>query len=398
MISIDSKEKIKNIVIFVSDALRYDFTPEEVTRMGIKTKMIASSIFTAPSFPSMFSGLYPNNHKVYSFTGPSINSNIQSLMNLKGYYTSLWTENSWLGLKEKSPLHRITRSANHIPLTSIKEPFIYVEDEKGGHCPYGWPVINSKYEEWDCKSFYEDYSKKSIAELKESYQIGVDRSVNIFKKRLETLAERGIEEETLVIFTSDHGELLGEYGGLIGHSLLTVPELVYVPLIFINPQLPTNINLESRGVARHVDMFPTICDILNINMQGKRLDGKSLYEKSRLPNFGFSFYNEIPKLEGFKKNLSYDLKEIGFWSENRGFVLRKNVSFIKRLMRSLMLNKFKKEENNVVYRKNIFKNKGFLYKLKKDLEAINMLSSKTLTFGEVPNVESIREILKDIPI
>ena len=64
MLSFHYKDKIKNVVIFVCDALRYDYTPDIISNMGIKAKMIASSNFTAPTFPSIISGLYPFNHNI----------------------------------------------------------------------------------------------------------------------------------------------------------------------------------------------------------------------------------------------------------------------------------------------------------------------------------------------
>jgi arylsulfatase A-like enzyme len=48
---------------------------------------------------------------------------------------------------------------------------------------------------------------------------------------------RGILDDSLVIFTSDHGELLGEYNGLYHHQTPVVPELVYVPLAFAGAEL-----------------------------------------------------------------------------------------------------------------------------------------------------------------
>jgi hypothetical protein len=398
MISFDNREKIKNILIFISDALRYDYTPENISRMGIKTKMIASSTFTAPTFPSIISGLYPFNHKVYSFHGSAIDQKVPTLMNLKGYYKSLWTENSWLGLNERSPLHRVIRCNRRVSLENIKEPFIYIEDEKGGHCPYGWPIINSQYEEWDCQSFFKDYSKKETSELIQSYKKGLERTESVFKKRIETLIDRGIEDNTLVIFTSDHGELLGEYGGLVGHTLVSVPELIYVPLIFIHPELPKNVNLKENGILRQVDVFPTILDILNIKINKDTLDGKSIYENPILPKQGFSYFNEKPKMKGLQKYLSYELKELGLWKENSGIVIRKNISFLKRFSRSLMLTKFKKDEINVIYRKGMLQRKGIVEKTKEDIEAIKLLSSKSLKFGDDIDLGETYEILNKISI
>ena len=60
-------EKINNIVIFVCDSLRWDYTPQSVIDKGITIKTIAASLYTAPSFPSIISGLYPPKTGIYNW-------------------------------------------------------------------------------------------------------------------------------------------------------------------------------------------------------------------------------------------------------------------------------------------------------------------------------------------
>ena len=134
-----NENKIKNIVFFNSDTLRWDQRPKEVTKMGVTIKTVTSSLFTGCSFPSMMTGLHPLNHRVFSFFN-KIPKNTKSLLNLKNYNCSLWTASK---LKSKNgkkfkQLYRILRHNKATSLTKIKPPFIYIENEKGGHCPYGW--------------------------------------------------------------------------------------------------------------------------------------------------------------------------------------------------------------------------------------------------------------------
>ena len=81
---------------------------------------------------------------------------------------------------------------------------------------------------------------------------------------------------------SDHGELLGEYGDLIGHGEASCPELVYIPIVFIHPSLPKGKTYENEGVLRHVDLFPTIKGILNIKSD-QYTDGVNLLQREKLP-------------------------------------------------------------------------------------------------------------------
>lgn len=132
-------------------------------------------------------------------------------MNLEGYNTSLWNENTWMkeDSPESTPLHVLLRQRKRISLEHIAPPFIFLEDEKGDHCPYGWPYADEGYEEWECIRFLRDHAGEGAERLREIYKQSIELSAAVFETRLKTLVQRGLLEDTLAIFTSDHGELLG---------------------------------------------------------------------------------------------------------------------------------------------------------------------------------------------
>lgn len=91
---------------------------------------------------------------------------------------------------------------------------------------------------------------------------------------LDYLEEAGIRDETLIIFTADHGEELSERGA-VGHTKNLYDELTRVPLVF---NLPSKI--KSRRVPEPVstiDIFPTVLGMLGkeskVEMAGKDLSG-----------------------------------------------------------------------------------------------------------------------------
>lgn len=321
---------IHNIMIFVCDSLRWDYLPDSVAYRGITFKTVASSLYTPCSFPSMVTGLYPPNHGVYSWRTDRISKKDLFLMNLDDYNFSLWNENTWLKCDppESTPLHKILNYPPRIDLGEIKLPFIYLEDEKGGHAPFGWRFGDTQYEEWDAVRFFRDYGGKSKEELCIRYRDGIDRSVEFFEKRLDVLKHRGIINNTLVIFTSDHGEGLGEYGGHVGHGRTTCPEVVYVPTVFIHPSLPAGLNLAGDGIIRHVDLFPTILDILNIKLP-RALDGISLVSAEQLPKFGFNnlVIKADDKFMGLR--IRYDHSESSVWDKDGGHVFRESKPLVK---------------------------------------------------------------------
>lgn len=105
---------------------------------------------------------------------------------------------------------------------------------------------------------------------------------------LETLESMGIADETLVIFTSDHGaqpippehqregELQRFNSGLRGHKGMVYDGGIRVPC-FIRWPGKIDAGRDLDGVAHFIDLAPTIFDIVgHPNTTGDRIDGSSL--------------------------------------------------------------------------------------------------------------------------
>jgi arylsulfatase A-like enzyme len=90
---------------------------------------------------------------------------------------------------------------------------------------------------------------------------------------IDGLEARGLIENTLIVFLSDHGEEFFEHGGFEhGHSLFN--ELLRAPLIL---SLPGRIPEGRRvpGQVRLVDVMPTLLDLLGIESRD-HFEGRSL--------------------------------------------------------------------------------------------------------------------------
>ena len=338
--------QIENIVLFVCNALRWDYAPESVLSRGIAFKTIASGIMTCASFPSIITGLYPQHHGVHSFHG-RIPKGTSSLLKLYGYNTSLWTGNI-LGFDppESALLYRLLRHRNRVSLEDLDPPFIYLEDHRGGHCPYGWSADDEEYEPWDCMSFFRDFGIKGERALRKRYQEGIQISAREFDDRMRVIDERGLADETLVVFLSDHGELLGKRGGVVGHGNITVPEVVYVPTVFIHSDLPKGKSFEQEGVLRHVDLYPTICDLLGRRVTTK-VSGVSLLDVKKLPHLGFTYFMERRK----RARLNYEIKEASVWDKDGGFMFREGNSLPLLLFRAFYVTALCKTCINAIYRR-----------------------------------------------
>ncbi|UCB61217.1 MAG: sulfatase [Candidatus Bathyarchaeota archaeon] len=93
-------------------------------------------------------------------------------------------------------------------------------------------------------------------------------------KILNFLEDHGISEKTLFVLTSDHGESLTEHGILFDHHGL-YDVSIHVPLIISGPGIPSGKRVD--GLVQHVDLVPTLLDILNIPISNKNMfDGNSL--------------------------------------------------------------------------------------------------------------------------
>ncbi len=83
---------------------------------------------------------------------------------------------------------------------------------------------------------------------------------------LESLQRSGMAEDTIIVFTSDHGDLLGAHGGLIQKWCNAFDEATRVPLLIAGP----GIDPAAPGVTvptSHVDLIPTLLGLAGIDME-----------------------------------------------------------------------------------------------------------------------------------
>ncbi|MDY0296434.1 MAG: sulfatase [Acidobacteriota bacterium] len=80
---------------------------------------------------------------------------------------------------------------------------------------------------------------------------------------LAALRMSGTDKDTLIVFTSDHGELIGEHGR-IGHGQAFFQELVRIPLILCGPGIPGGKRLSAR--VTHLGLSPTLADLMKAKL------------------------------------------------------------------------------------------------------------------------------------
>lgn len=85
----------------------------------------------------------------------------------------------------------------------------------------------------------------------------------------EQLKRTSFFENTVVVFTSDHGEMLGSHGGMMQKWYNAYQETLHVPFVISNPTLfpePKTTEL----VTSHVDLLPTLLGLADIDAEAVR--------------------------------------------------------------------------------------------------------------------------------
>ncbi|NWG00285.1 MAG: sulfatase-like hydrolase/transferase [Thermoanaerobaculaceae bacterium] len=91
---------------------------------------------------------------------------------------------------------------------------------------------------------------------------------------LATLKKQGVFERTLVVFTADHGDGLGEHGENT-HGIFIYESTTRVPLLLRGPGVPRGRRVEA--LARSVDIAPTVIQLAGLR-KPPDLDGASLVD------------------------------------------------------------------------------------------------------------------------
>jgi choline-sulfatase len=88
-------------------------------------------------------------------------------------------------------------------------------------------------------------------------------SDNYLVQVLDTLEDQDLLDNTLIIFTSDHGEMGMTHGGQIQKNFNFYEETVRVPLVFSNPKLYPK-GKTSKALVSHVDFLPTMASLFDV--------------------------------------------------------------------------------------------------------------------------------------
>ena len=130
---------------------------------------------------------------------------------------------------------------------SIDMPRLRASDERPSH-----PVLDVAMKVWDYDRHFRD--DEHIREARLSYYGYVSFLDHNIGRVLAALDASGQADNTLIIYSSDHGEMLGNHG--MWAKMNMYEESSAVPLIVAGPDVPAGLRCDAP--ASHVDFQPTI--------------------------------------------------------------------------------------------------------------------------------------------
>ncbi|MGD8316287.1 MAG: sulfatase-like hydrolase/transferase, partial [Myxococcales bacterium] len=296
-----------NVVVITIDTLRADHlgcygfdrarTPH-IDRLAEEGALVEHAIatvpITLPSHASIFTGLYPPAHGVRDNGIQTLPEEVETLaerMKREGYRTQAFVSAGVLHhrfnldqgfdgyddqlqrepdpgmfrIQERSGEHTMDRVLEWLDrngsTSGEDSPFLLWVHLFDPHQPYAPPEVDAK----------------ASPTLYDGEIASVDRQVGRLMQRLK---QSGVLDDTLVLFTSDHGESLGEHGE-VTHAIFIYESTVRIPFIV---WYPAKIAAGTRysGIVRGVDVMPTIMGLAGLEVtktQGADLSGALMGEE-----------------------------------------------------------------------------------------------------------------------
>lgn len=318
----------KNILFIVADCLRRDRieigsreTAPFVTNFDSKFQCVAAAPWTYSSVPSIITGLYPHNHGARYESDETRNQDISNppnglrddvftlpeLLSAAGYETNMLTGIGMADLpmtgrfKTSYRMHNATAvellnrmkswwnetdapKLGYVQLGDLHEPMEAPDERPFGEIPDVDGIERWRFrEEISPKSAFKEY-RDARFKLYDTLVRYIDTAV------AEFLADIDERENTIVVFTADHGEEFWDHREMenaefedprgiwgVGHGHALVPAVLDIP-VYIDG---LDIDFEDR--ISSVDLVPTILTALGIHYERAEFDGVALQQRDMRP-------------------------------------------------------------------------------------------------------------------
>jgi arylsulfatase len=294
-----------NLVLIVVDTLRPDHlgcyghprdTSPAIDALAAEGYRFERAYATAPwtmaSVASLFTGLYPGSHGITSVSRlPDEALTVAEILHSRGYATAGVVSHVVLGRgygfhqgfeqyedRVPGPAHfdvstgRVTDRAIEFldGLASGERPFFlfahyfdphynYLPHEEVDFAPPRVGRLDATQTIKELRSMSADLGEAEVAFIRDLYDEEIRHTDGGIGRLLDRLAELGLDENTWVVVTADHGEEFLTHGWL-GHTRTLYEELVRVPLIvrppggLSEPRVPRTPATQAALAATLVDL------------------------------------------------------------------------------------------------------------------------------------------------
>ena len=282
-----------NVLLITVDTLRFDRigvytqrfvrTPriDELARRGtVFTRAFAHNPETLPSHVNILTGTTPLYHGVSDNTGYTLDPRFltlaEYLQQRAGYATA-----AFVGAFPLDSRFGLTQGFDHYDDyygTRNQREFFFVERPAARVIAPAMAWLDKQQKSWfvwvhlfDPHQPYqppEPYASRYAADPYSGEVAYVDEQLGIL---FDYLRKRGWLDTTMIVFTADHGEALGEKGEPT-HSYFAYNNTIHVPLFLVVP------GGRARTVdvnTAHIDIFPTVCAWLGLPVP-RHIQGRSL--------------------------------------------------------------------------------------------------------------------------
>ncbi|MBN1272036.1 MAG: sulfatase-like hydrolase/transferase [Candidatus Aminicenantes bacterium] len=290
--ALSTKKTSLNVLLISIDTLRSD----RLSCYGSKTlktpqidilaergvlfeRAFAHSPTTLPAHASILLGTTPNHHGVHDNTNFIVRDEFTTLSEYlkgNGYATAAFVGayplDARFGLDQGFDVYN-----DHYGSQSARGKSFYVERRAEEVMAPALDWLKDQKGPWflwiHCYDPHEPYEPPEpfLSRYKNPYDGEVAYVDSVLAELFGYLSSQNLYQQTIIIFTGDHGESLGDHGEAT-HAYLAYNSSLWIPLIFTVPE--SNARTVLKPVS-HIDIFPTICDLLE-KKPPKDLQGQSL--------------------------------------------------------------------------------------------------------------------------
>jgi len=115
-------------------------------------------------------------------------------------------------------------------------------------------------------------SPEQIRRARHAYYGMVSYCDDLLGRLIDTLKALDQLDNTIVIVTSDHGDMLGERG--MWYKMTFFDRAIRVPLVFAGPGIASGARV--TPAVSHLDLMSTFADLAGVSLNGLAQDGRSL--------------------------------------------------------------------------------------------------------------------------